>query len=678
MAGAAIVSLTACNDYLDVDAPSKQDNNSVFTKKSEINTALNGVYAQLLSGNLYGNALINTFVMNSDVEFKTYSNELSTDNSYRRFDCTSQGSDIKKTWDDAYKGIEYANNFIYQLEHSPLYQEGDSDLVQQMGEAKVMRAMLYHDIMWLFGDVPFSFEPTSVTKGTVLPIVSRDTINARLIADLEAIAPKMKFAANLTDGVERVSKEFCWSMIARIALTAGGYSLRPDLNAPNNHGTMARPDNYKQLYETAMNYCDSVIKSGTHHLGKTYQQVFVDECNYKVANGDDPIFEIPFAYNSTSSVGYIHGPKSELNSGTTSGKNIWGEASSSAALNAFYRFLFDEKDLRRDYVIGLWGYLYDGTPNINRGYTTYNNKWSKLWANVNTNPQSSGNTGINFPYMRYADVLLMYAEAANEVKGGPTAEAKAAVKQVRARAFGGNDAEKVEAYVDAAASKEDFLKVVLDERRLEFAGENMRWKDLVRNNKYAEELYWTFLRYIGAAQNAGTGTTYLEAVEQHDGLTPGRYENDMPYSLFYRIADNPVDPSKYTNTTLDVLELYNPYHGQYYDEGEKKWKAIQIPADDANTPTNRRWQNGDFYNWWNADAATPKNECLYSLYGFIRGAAQSDQFFLVNNDGTTIPMPEPNELNVNALPVVRYILPYPNAVIQRSAGQYKNYYGYNN
>jgi hypothetical protein len=64
------------------------------------------------------------------------------------------------------------------------------------------------------------------------------------------------------------------------------------------------------------------------------------------------------------------------------------------------------------------------------------------------------------------------------------------------------------------------------------------------------------------------------------------------------------------------------------------------------------------------------------LYGFIRGEA--DQFFLVNNDGTTIPMPEPNELNVNALPVVRYILPYPNAVIQRSAGQYKNYYGYNN
>ena len=76
----------------------------------------------------------------------------------------------------------------------------------------------------------------------------------------------MKFAANLSNGVERASKEFCWSMIARMAMHAGGYSLRPDTDNPANFGKMERPANYKDLYKTALAYCDSVISSATHTL----------------------------------------------------------------------------------------------------------------------------------------------------------------------------------------------------------------------------------------------------------------------------------------------------------------------------------------------------------------------------------------------------------------------------
>ncbi len=61
-------------------------------------------------------------------------------------------------------------------------------------------------------------------------------------------------------------------------------------------------------------------------------------------------------------------------------------------------------------------------PQVLTDYSMYNNKWSKLWADPSKalGNQSSDNTGINFPYMRYADVLLMYAEAVNEVEGGKT------------------------------------------------------------------------------------------------------------------------------------------------------------------------------------------------------------------------------------------------------------------
>lgn len=92
---------------------------------------------------------------------------------------------------------------------------------------------------------------------------------------------------------------------------------------------------------------------------------------------------------------------------------------------------------------------------IRADYTVHNNKWSKLWANAGqfTN-LSASNTGINFPYMRYTDVLLMNAEAVNELEG-PTATAQESLRQVHARAF--DDQSVVSAYIaQVASSKETF------------------------------------------------------------------------------------------------------------------------------------------------------------------------------------------------------------------------------
>ena len=94
--------------------------------------------------------------------------------------------------------------------------------------------------------------------------------------------------------------------------------LRPDTDNPANFGKMERPANYKDLYKTALAYCDSVISSATHTLSLPYYRVFVNECNYVVNSNDDPIFEIPFAKETSGNVGYVHGPKSELYEGSTS------------------------------------------------------------------------------------------------------------------------------------------------------------------------------------------------------------------------------------------------------------------------------------------------------------------------------------------------------------------------
>src|SRR5574344_613485 len=668
--GVALTSLTSCNDYLDVDTPSKYDNDYVFGSITETNRALNGVYAQLTNNGTYGNNYLTTFCMNSDVDYTTNSNEQATSTSFRRFDCNSEGSSLITTWNAAYQGIEYANNFIYQLQNSPLYTPSNEDyssLQQMMGEAKVMRAIFYHDLMWLWGDVPFSFTPTQESDSYVMPIVSRDSINDKLIADLKGAAVNMQYASNLSDGVERISKEMAWAMIARIALTEGGYSLHPD-KTNNTHGIMQRPDNYKDYYQIAHQYCDSVIQSGKHALSSSYTNVFANECKYTVAKGDDPIFEIPFAQNTSGNIGYIHGPK--LNMNGTKGVGNWGGASGIAQLSVFYRYSFDQNDLRLKYIDGLWSYTSTTTNtgadsvavNPNFSYTLYNNKWSKLWG-TGLGSDKEGNDGINYPYMRYADVLLMDAEAENEINNGPTEQAKLDLTTVRKRAFASEyQTTKVTAYVDSVSStKESFLNAVLNERKWEFGGENMRWKDLVRNNKYSEELYYQFLRYFIVAENAGGSTSdYEDAVEEHDKVTAHKeYLSYIPTNIYWRRTQNTNTPQIFPNSSLDMLIIDNPF-----------WQEVRPQDDNAN---NIKWSNTETMAWWNEGSGTPKAEILYSLYGFIRCDVNGNPF-VVNGDETLTALPAPSAANAKTLPVVRYILPYPSQAIQRSAGAYKNYY----
>ncbi len=115
----------------------------------------------------------------------------------------------------------------------------------------------------------------------------------------------------------------------------------------------------------------------------------------------------------------------------------------------------------------------------------------EAWANAGQFTNIMQELPVSLSYMRYADVLLMNAEAINELEG-PTSAAQESLRKVRARSF--NDQSAVNAYIaNAASSKENFLKAVLDERKWEFAGENIRWRDLVRNNLYGQEIVYSFI-----------------------------------------------------------------------------------------------------------------------------------------------------------------------------------------
>ena len=698
--GLGALLLTGCNDYLDVDSPSKYSIEDVFSSQKDAGEALNGVYASILAGNCFGQAYTYSLILNSDVDYVSNSRESKQSNTPQRYDCDANSSTVNSVWNATWTAIENANNFVYNLKNGSVYDERNAEIMQMMGEAKVLRAMLYYELMCYWGDVPFTFEPTSATENFAPAITSRDEVAKALIEDLAAAAPKMKFASENSEGIERASKEACWAMISRIALQAAGYSLRHNADDATSYGYMGKPAAAQEQWflEKARLYADSVIASGTHSLKKDFQKVFYDECNMQFTNDDDVIFELPFSIEASGSIGYRQGPTFQSNAGETNFQ--WGECNGGQYLESFYRYSFAEGDARKYVGEGFWYYDYQGTPILRASYGLHNLKWSKIWNTTSAYTKiSTSNTGINYPYLRYADVLLMYAEADAKLTHAVNSKAMECLNTVRERAFreaaGGAPAA-------IAADEDSFLKAILNERKWEFAGENMRWKDLVRNNLLSETIYWTFMRNWAVAEDAGVGVTWGDAVEDHDGVE--YFDNRLlPTSMAYIYIKNPaknvLDLSYYQNTTLPCLFILNKeatstelkttdevgtqIHSAvnirnnpqlWFNDNNLPYTAIKKPNDESVEKV--QWtENAEFYNkWWDEDGGYPQAAVRYSLYGYIHGGVDAGDYgniYLIDNgvakkvDGGQV---------LDTYPVIRYLLPIPREALRR--GGYSNYYGY--
>ena len=671
IAGLSVLALTACNDYLEVDAPSKNQPTDVFSDARAMQRALNGVYASMLSNNTFGDKLINDFCLNSDVDYNTNSAEELSGGKPRRFDSRPSDSALKNAWADLYHGIEVCNLFIEGAEGSPAYdpENPDADIVQMIGEAKVARAMFYYELIWMFGDVPFSTKSSQTSETMIYPITDRIKILDFLINDISEIADDMMDPTQIAEGIERISRQAAYAMVARLAMTAGGWYLAPD---GDTYGKMTRVSNWEDYYKIARTYAYKVKESNIHSLSNPYYKVFVNECNNVVVNNDDPIFEIPFAKESTGNIGYIHGPKMDQYEGET--PHAYGKATASAKLNSFYRFMFDEEGSRRDYVNQLFRYTADGSEyssRLDNSYNVQNGKWSKLWVNGGLRRITEGNTGINYPYLRYAEVLLTLAEADCVLNGGNATDlARECLEMVRTRAFRETNEMKVYAYDDT-----DFLKTILNERKYEFAGENIRWRDLVRNDMYSVELYWTFYRNLSVAEEAGGSSSYLSMVAEHDMDDDEAYDK-IPYTIYsvrnYQNKDKDGNPflteAQFPNDAMNITWILNPYRSMTSAEVntiKKQYPKIK----------NTEWVNEDYFGWVDGDNEV-RNEVRYSLRGFIY--MDKGGTVRVVESRTSEPVaPAPN-LNItkDQLPVVRYIHPIPQNEIDRSKGQYSNKYGY--
>ena len=621
----AMLSFASCDDFLDVNPPSGFTPEYVFSSENEIKSFMTQIYSAMTGDGLYGNNLANGLDTNTAVEFKSLSNNTvaSGGNDIACFDARPYWSILNDTWNNMYSVINYTNDFLQELESSDLYseeiaKEGPTEVQQMYGEVKALRAMLYLDLVRTWGDVVFVTEPSVSTDDFfALGVVDRNEILEYLIDDLIAVEPMMKYAADLDYGVERASREYCQALIGQLALYRGGWTLRPDKDSQTNIGYMERGDNFEHYYDIAITYLGKVIKENKHDLGLSFEKLWYNECNWNTANNDDILFAIPMLKGTTSRYGY--------NIGVTidGGKHAYGSAKNYCQFNATYLYSFDKDDLRRDITCVPYKYDKDLNQVIDMGFSANGvGKWSKLKMESPLGASSGSNTGINSVRMRFADVLLMYAEAVNE-RFGPRDVAKEALKRVRRRAFEPSLwANKVESYVESLNSEEEFFRAIMNERKWEFGGESIRKYDLARWNKYNEVIYNLYYEMINWGLVA-TGT-YVPGIEK------------VPERIFYKAIPDPEHPDR---TILDIIGIDEYGAGTGKPEG---YTTLNYACDwrvlDQET---QQWKTMDGISW--------------SFRGFINAGT----------DKTARPS-DP----------LRYLCPYPSKVITDHRGLIRNYYGY--
>ena len=172
-----------------------------------------------------------------------------------------------------------------------------------------------------------------------------------------------------------------------------------------------------------------------------------------------------------------------------------------------YFYAFDSTDTRRDVTTTLYAVAATNIKSPRRLGEITDGKFRKDWR-VPLLPGTALNPGYNWPLIRLADVLLMLAEAENELNG-PTEIAQNALKRVRQRAFSSTYwPTKVDAYIQSvSASKQSFFNAIVDERGWEFGGEMIRKYELIRWNLYAPKMKQMVddLKLMADAAQTGTG-----------------------------------------------------------------------------------------------------------------------------------------------------------------------------
>jgi len=560
----SLMGLASC----DMDAPSIStlDESSVFATYSLAESEVMSIHVSFGETNSYRGRFLPYYGVNTDVEWgnaPSYADRVSDKQSlwnYSTQAANGQMNTANNAYAKFYEGIERANLAIKGIRQYGNI-ENNADMRHLLGEALTLRAVIYNDLLKAWGDVPARFEPNN-SDNMYLPRTNRDVIYKQLLADLLEAEDYCYWAKEnaITKTTERVNKDFVKALRARLALYAGGYGLRGDGYRLSKDPELAP----EKMYQIAKQECEEVIAHGSSKLG-SFKENFVKLCQDNVTAGGESLWEIPFSAGRGRVLytwGLKHNAKDQYTQQSQGGIN--------RAVSTLY-YDYDPEDIRRDITVVPYEWskdLKDGKAHV---VLSGLNKmcFGKLrYEWMSRIVTSTNDDGVNWQYMRLADVYLMAAEAENEL--GNTAAAWSYMKPVLDRVL---PAAKVSALqTKYTASQQAFREGIYDQRALEFAGEALRKADLVRwgiiDQKMAEAKAKLQALQTRTGDYAGLpDKVYLKTVENESeieiyGLNKGEndatvingFEGDWESKSWFGSADKP----SLTDDIIDGLYVATP------------------------------------------------------------------------------------------------------------------------
>ncbi len=436
----AVITLAGCDDFLEEKPGDFYSADEVFSTEQGITEALYGVYNAGL--NLYRRTeYISPFGVTADDLnlMKSSTTLLELEN----YIFTSTNPETARVWTAHTRGISRANQVIEATANF-----SDKEFTRRiLAEAKFLRAWYYFGQVRVFGPVPLLTnygEAPLFPSGSAIP-----DIYAQIVSDLLEAEAGLPGWQEIPDEKGRATRGAARSLLAKVYLTM---ATTPEIDDP-------------EYFKLAADKLKEVIETEGYGLIDAYREVFwpVNEA------GAEDIFSYQFRANSIFN-GHIQSQFSP-NPDTYNQRGL----NSLSIVPQLYDML-EPQDERRGvmirgrytvYIFDSQGVLIDSTQKETTQGLPYTQKYrDPYWGRFSYN-----NHDTNLPFIRYADVLLMYAEAVNE-SNGPAEVVYDAIDPVRERSNASQ--------LPRNMTKEQLRRAIRDERYVEFHGEGQRWFDLVR------------------------------------------------------------------------------------------------------------------------------------------------------------------------------------------------------
>ena len=443
-----------CKKFLEEPDRSNFTLENYFTKPEHAESAVNAIYESLRSvtGGGFNGApwmMLEFATGLANTELGQAQNSIFVRNLVNNSDNDYGGV----YWISSYRGIANANLAIAKIPDITM-----DDLLKKkyLGEARFLRAYYYYNLVRIFGKVPLIVQPVSLNSPDLYPKPSTlDEIYKQITDDLTiAETAGLPF----TDVKGRVTTGAVKSLLSGVYLTMAGFPLQKG----------------KEYHQKAADKAAEVIASGKYDLFPTYDDLH----NPAKKNIAENIFMVQFATLilpsnwQTSIVPYNQGISaySDETGAIFANKEFvesYQAGDKRAEEKQFYYKTFSLKT-DRSKTKDLGGYY--------------------LYKHFDTDAQlNTKSSGLNWPLKRYAEILLTFAEASNEVSG-PTEPAYAAINKVRKRA---NLPEL------ASLTQQQFREAVWKERWYELSFENITWFDMARLKKAFNVSTKMFENFVG-------------------------------------------------------------------------------------------------------------------------------------------------------------------------------------